>query len=128
MFSTGKMSWYEKGEEYEGNWVNGVQNGNGRYTWYSKRVAISQYPIRNEYEGEFVSGMRNGYGVFYYASGAKYAGEWKNNFKHGQGEFMFKNGSVFKGNLLSIIYLFKSWFKIVADRFKVEIMLFRYPA
>eukprot|EP00794_Sanderia_malayensis_P019213 gene19213-21137_t len=93
----GKMSWFDRGEQYDGSWVNGVQNGIGRYTWYSKRVTVSQYPIRNEYEGAFVNATRDGYGVFNYASGAKYAGEWKNNVKHGQGEFTFKNGSVYKG-------------------------------
>ena len=93
------MHWFDRGEEYDGNWVNGIQNGEGTHTWFSKRVAISQYPIRNEYIGNFVDGLRHGYGVFYYASGAKYSGEWSKNLKSGKGEFMFKNGSVFTGSI-----------------------------
>ena len=91
------MHWFDRGEEYDGDWVEGVQNGHGKHTWYSKRVTVSQYPIRNEYEGNFVNGERHGYGVFCYASGAKYSGYWDKNVKSGRGEFLFKSGSVFKG-------------------------------
>jgi len=93
----GKMHWFDRGEEYDGDWVEGVQNGYGKHTWYSKRVTVSQYPIRNEYEGSFMNGERHGYGVFRYASGAKYSGYWDKNVKSGRGEFVFKSGSVFKG-------------------------------
>ena len=93
----GTMHWFDRGEEYEGEWVKGIQNGNGKHVWYSKRVTVSQYPIRNEYEGNFIDGQRHGFGVFRYASGAKYSGYWKKNLKSGKGEFMFKNGSIFKG-------------------------------
>ena len=102
----GKMHWLDRGEEYDGEWVNGVQNGTGKYIWYSKRVAASQYPIRNEYRGDFVNGHRDGFGVFYFASGAKYSGQWVKNVKSGNGEFMFKNGSVFKG-IFSYIMIYQ---------------------
>ena len=91
------MFWYDKGEEYFGNWYNGTQHGTGEYSWYLKRVRNSQYPLRNKYAGEFVEGERHGVGVFHYASGAKYEGDWKHNMKHGHGKFTFKNGSLFEG-------------------------------
>ena len=103
--ASGKMYWFDRGEEYDGKWVEGVQNGNGKHTWYSKRVTVSQYPIRNEYEGSFVNGERHGYGVFRYASGARYSGYWNKNLKSGRGEFMFKNGSVFKGDFTTVCTL-----------------------
>lgn len=93
------MHWFDRGEEYDGEWTKGVQNGRGKHTWYLKRIAVSQYPVRNEYEGSFSNGQRNGYGIFNYASGARYSGYWSKNLKSGRGEFMFKNGSTFKGNL-----------------------------
>ena len=97
------MHWLDRGEEYLGQWVMGVQNGNGKHIWYSKRVAVSQYPIRNEYEGSFLNGQRHGFGVFRYASGARYSGYWDKNVKSGKGEFMFKNGSIFKGDIFEIV-------------------------
>lgn len=92
------MHWFDRGEEYDGEWERGIQNGKGKQIWYLKRVPISQYPIRNEYVGNFVNGQRHGYGVFNYASGARYSGLWNRNLKSGRGEFTFKNGSIFKGN------------------------------
>ena len=99
------MYWYDKDEEYSGQWVNGIQNGKGKHTWYFKRVSQSQYPMRNEYAGDFVKGLRCGHGTFYYAGGARYVGEWKNNLKHGKGKFIFKNGSVYSGNLISFRFM-----------------------
>lgn len=60
-----------------------LQNGFGTHTWFLKRIACSQYPLRNEYVGEFVNGCRHGHGKFCYASGATYEGEWVSNQKHG---------------------------------------------
>ena len=56
----------------------------GQHIWFLKRVAGSQYPLRNMYEGEFVKGLRQEYGTFFYANGAKYEGYWKDNLKHGK--------------------------------------------
>ena len=94
---TGTMHWYDKNERYEGQWENGIQHGHGEHSWFLKRIAGSQYPLRNYYVGEWVNGMRHGHGTFYYATGAKYVGEWMNNMKHGSGKYVFKNGMVFEG-------------------------------
>uniref|UniRef100_A0A8D0RQJ3 Radial spoke head 10 homolog B n=1 Tax=Sus scrofa TaxID=9823 RepID=A0A8D0RQJ3_PIG len=74
-----------------------LQNGFGTHTWFLKRIACSQYPLRNEYVGEFVNGCRHGHGKFCYASGATYEGEWVSNQKHGMGRLTFKNGRVYDG-------------------------------
>ncbi|XP_036385455.1 radial spoke head 10 homolog B [Megalops cyprinoides] len=96
----GKMKWLDLGQQYSGQWEHGLQHGQGTHTWFLKRVAGSQYPLRNEYVGDFVQGLRHGQGKFYYASGALYEGEWKDNKKHGQGKFTFKNGRIFEGEFV----------------------------
>uniref|UniRef100_A0A8D0X7H4 Radial spoke head 10 homolog B n=1 Tax=Sus scrofa TaxID=9823 RepID=A0A8D0X7H4_PIG len=93
----GRMRWLTRNEEYTGQWEKGVQNGFGTHTWFLKRIACSQYPLRNEYVGEFVNGCRHGHGKFCYASGATYEGEWVSNQKHGMGRLTFKNGRVYDG-------------------------------
>ncbi|KAG9476890.1 hypothetical protein GDO78_002343 [Eleutherodactylus coqui] len=96
----GRMRWLTSNEEYLGQWENGVQNGLGTHTWYLKRVAGSQYSLRNEYTGNFVNGARHGQGQYYYANGAMYDGEWKNNKKQGMGKFIFKNGRIYMGEFM----------------------------
>ena len=56
----------------------------GQHIWFLRRVAGSQYPLRNMYDGEFVKGLRHGNGTFYYANGARFEGLWENNMKHGK--------------------------------------------
>ncbi|XP_029140841.1 radial spoke head 10 homolog B [Protobothrops mucrosquamatus] len=94
----GRMRWLTSNQEYTGNWVNGIQHGQGTHTWYLKRIAGSQYPLRNEYVGDFVNGDRHGHGKFFFASGAMYDGEWVLNKKHGKGKLVFKNGRVYEGD------------------------------
>ncbi|KAM3917863.1 radial spoke head 10 homolog B [Leptodactylus fuscus] len=96
----GRMRWISANEEYTGQWVRGVQNGLGTHTWFLKRVAGSQYSLRNEYVGNFVNGARHGQGQYYYANGAMYDGQWKNNKKHGMGKFIFKNGRIYIGEFV----------------------------
>lgn len=96
----GKMIWRDRkgGKEiFVGQWEAGIQHGKGKHVWFYKRVASSQYPIRNSYEGDFVRGARDGHGMFFYASGAIYDGCWKDNLKHGPGKFVFKNGRIYEG-------------------------------
>ncbi|XP_060548844.1 radial spoke head 10 homolog B2-like [Pantherophis guttatus] len=93
----GRMRWLTSNQEYTGMWVNGIQHGQGTHTWYLKRIAGSQYPLRNEYVGDFVNGDRHGHGKFFFASGAMYDGEWVLNKKHGTGKLVFKNGRVYEG-------------------------------
>ncbi|XP_053327453.1 radial spoke head 10 homolog B isoform X2 [Spea bombifrons] len=96
----GRMRWLISHEEYTGQWVHGIQNGQGTHTWFLKRVPGSQYSLRNEYTGNFVNGKRHGHGQFYYANGAMYDGEWSDNKKHGMGKFTFKNGKIYIGEFV----------------------------
>ena len=55
----------------------------GEQNWYSARVYMTQYALRNTYYGMFVNGKRHGQGTFLYANGAKYEGSWVNDLKDG---------------------------------------------
>jgi len=60
---------FDNGDTYEGNWVNDVINGYGKYTWSSGDV----------YEGNQVNGLINGYGKYTLSSGeVYYEGNWVN--------------------------------------------------
>ena len=55
----------------------------GEQNWYSARVYMTQYALRNTYYGMFVNGKRQGQGTFLYANGAKYEGSWVKDLKDG---------------------------------------------
>ncbi len=78
---------------YEGEWYNGKRNGKGTYTWKDGK----------KYEGSYVDDVREGKGVF---SGwvdltngysGTYYGESKNDQFDGSGYFLFDNGDMFDG-------------------------------
>ena len=44
---------------YEGDWINGKEEGNGKYYWEDGRYYI----------GQLKNGLRNGKGIEYYSNG-----------------------------------------------------------
>ena len=72
---------------YEGEWEDGLANGQGTMTWADDAV----------YEGEFAGGKRNGQGTYTWADGSVYEGEWVNGLKNGQGTYTNPNGYCYKG-------------------------------
>ena len=76
---------FDNGDVYEGEMVNGLRHGKGKYTWANGDF----------YEGEWAKGWRSGFGI--YKSYSKnevdgstfasyvYEGDWKNSKKHGHG-------------------------------------------
>ena len=72
---------------YEGEWEDGLANGQGTMTWADDAV----------YEGEFAGGKRNGQGIYTWADGSVYEGEWVNGLKNGQGTYTNPNGYCYKG-------------------------------
>lgn len=112
---TGKgiLRWPD-GSMYEGDLVNGMRNGIGRYTnrdfvyngeWrmgkrHGKGHMLWMMPdgpksdetklqykklFPQRYEGGFVDDKRYGFGTMYYSTGNIYEGEWRNGVRHGQG-------------------------------------------
>ena len=88
-FNNGEKSSYGKlyNDEgrliYEGEYKNGLRNGEGTY-YYASGL---------RYEGEFVNGLREGNGVFYWEDGTRWEGPFKNNEMNGEGLYYDKEES-----------------------------------
>ena len=80
---------YDGGDVYEGETVNGLRHGKGKYTWASGTV----------YEGDWVKGKRCGFGITRSYRRKRhdgtlfveysYEGEWKDSKKNGHGVWKF---------------------------------------
>jgi len=76
-----------KGDVIEGEFRNGLPNGQGTYT----------HADGDKYVGEFKDGTFNGQGTYTFANGDKYVGEYKEGKKHGQGTYTHANGDKYVG-------------------------------
>ncbi len=90
----GKAIKYQKGEyesTFEGNYVNGIREGNGKF----KHITGSTL------ECPFINGQGIGHGTYTYDDGNKYEGDILNYRAHGTGIFYYANGSKFEGFFVS---------------------------
>jgi len=90
----GKATKFKNGEfesSYEGNYLNGVRQGRGKFTFKGNVVR----------EGNFINGELIGRGKYYDESGRKYEGDFMNYFFHGNGILSYPNGSKFEGFFVS---------------------------
>ena len=71
---------------YEGDFVNGVREGQGTLTWDGYR-----------YEGAFQGGVMDGYGVLATPMGAVYRGRFSAGLRHGQGTLQLPSGDLYSG-------------------------------
>jgi hypothetical protein len=78
------------GSKYEGYWVSGLMNRNGRFI-----LTNGDY-----FEGNFKMGEPSGNGVFVQSDGTRYEGNWENNFQHGYGEEYYPDGASYKGDYM----------------------------
>lgn len=78
---------FDNGDRFEGNHVNGLRSGIGRYTWASS----------NEYYGDFLEGKRTGFGQLKYSDGAVYKGDFTEGSLNGVGENIWKDGESYIG-------------------------------
>ena len=66
----------KKGSIYEGNWKDGFIDGKGKLKWKSGNI----------YKGDFKKGKMDGNGyMIWYNENKKYSGEWKDNVQNGFG-------------------------------------------
>ncbi|XP_077440424.1 ankyrin repeat and MYND domain-containing protein 1-like isoform X3 [Vanacampus margaritifer] len=75
------------GSKYEGDFVNGLKHGKGRYTWKSGEF----------YEGFFYKDYRHGDGMYCWPTGTKFIGKFYFNWREGYGKQIFPDGATFKG-------------------------------
>ena len=101
--------YYKNGNiAYEGNFINGKWEGQGKYIWENGNYYIGQF--KNDlkhgkgimyykngniaYDGDFINGKFEGYGKYYWKDGDLYIGQFKNDLKHGKGIIYYKNGKI----------------------------------
>lgn len=87
----GKGKFIYSNGEYEGDFVNSIKHGNGKFT----------SPNGDVYEGQYTNGQRNGYGIFSFANGKRYEGYFSNDFREGIGTFYYLDGSRYEGSWLA---------------------------
>lgn len=94
----GKMI-YKNGDEFMGEWKNGLRHGFGEYEYSNGMVyegewvdnkkhgmCAIRYPDNSYlYKGSYVKGEKSGKGVLALKCGSSYAGEWLNDKKNGMG-------------------------------------------
>ena len=102
---------YKNGNQYDGEWTNGVHEGLGTFTWVNGDVytgyfknnfcngkGIIKYESGNTYDGNWVYGAFNGKGVYKYKNGEVYDGYWLNNKYNGDGLYTWPNGDTYSGS------------------------------
>ena len=84
----GKLYYPNNTLKYEGDFVNGGFEGNGKHI----------FPNGNYYIGQYKDSMQNGKGILYYKNGKiKYEGDFKNNVPDGNGKYIWENGNYYIG-------------------------------
>jgi hypothetical protein len=68
---------------FEGEFIDGVMNGTGKYSKGSER-----------YAGEFKNGLFHGHGMYCYSNGDRYEGGFTNGKKDGKGVFYKSNNEI----------------------------------
>lgn len=115
---TGKVELveYPNRDTYTGDFVNGVKEGKGTYTFANEDVYTGEwknnlqsgigrtiYKKGGKYVGRYENGFRNGEGVFTYANGDIYSGGWKDGKKHGKGTYIVNSSSLPGNNYMKIV-------------------------
>ena len=94
-------------DQYEGEYVNGVFHGKGKYIYNTgkyyigewrngKRNGKGKFYLRNNflyYDGEWVNDNFEGFGKLNFEDGDYYIGELKNSLRWGKGTSFYKNGN-----------------------------------
>ena len=73
--------------EYEGEYKDGLRDGQGTLTYADGRM----------YVGEFKDGLKHGQGTYTWADGGHYVGEFFLDKRHGQGKMIYANGDLYEG-------------------------------
>ena len=83
----GMVNIYDTGDEYCGQFMNGLAHGHGVY----------KYSNGDVYEGELKNEKFCGLGKLVYADGNVYTGEFEDDLPHGKGSFAYLNGDMYTG-------------------------------
>ena len=101
--------YYKDGKiEYDGDFIKGKREGNGKYIYENGSYYIGQWLNNNMngkgavyykngkvmYVGEWVNGKKEGNGKHIFEDGSYYIGQWLNNERHGKGISYYNNGTL----------------------------------
>jgi hypothetical protein len=84
----GKGEYVSKSFKYEGEWAEGLKQGDGTYVWENG----------DRYQGHFSADRPDGRGRYQFANGDAYEGEVQAGVINGRGSYTSKNGDVFDGS------------------------------
>uniref|UniRef100_A0A7M5WQX5 Uncharacterized protein n=2 Tax=Clytia hemisphaerica TaxID=252671 RepID=A0A7M5WQX5_9CNID len=88
------------GDQYKGDYKNGLRHGKGEYLFTSSLTLDANVPVTKtvKYIGHYEENKKTGHGIFIYPNGSRYEGEWKDNKRHGNGTYYYSNGDVYSGD------------------------------
>lgn len=78
----------DDGDRYDGEYVDGIRQGQGTYVWRSGSV----------YRGAYVDCRRSGWGVMNHADGRRYEGHWTRGRRDGEGTMTLPDGRSYSGH------------------------------
>jgi len=84
----GKGEYVSKTFKYEGEWNEGLKQGEGTYVWENG----------DRYAGHFAADRPDGKGKYQFANGDAYEGEVQSGVISGRGTYTSKNGDIFEGS------------------------------
>ena len=87
----GRGEYVSKSFKYEGDFNEGLKQGDGTYTWENG----------DRYQGHFANDRPDGKGRYQFANGDVYEGEVQSGVIIGRGTYTSKNGDVFEGSFLN---------------------------
>ena len=92
-----------KTDLYEGDFKNGMRDGNGKYTFSNPDAKNANYSgsFAGHDSDSYHGGLPNGEGSFVYPDNSNYIGSFLNGQRHGQGVYTYPNGDVYCGGFAS---------------------------
>ena len=83
----------KNGEYYIGEWLNDLKHGKGKEYYKNGNI---------KYEGDFINDKAEGNGKYIYEDGEYYIGQFKNDLMHGKGIYYYKNGNIkYEGDFIN---------------------------
>ena len=93
----GKLTYHQKGDVYVGEFQNNMFHGFGVYSW-GDFLENGVWVRGRRYEGSWAKGRRFGDGIYFSGYGDSYDGHWEADFYEGEGTLTKKNGDRMTGH------------------------------